>query len=56
MGILFYGAGKFFCWGFLKMNGTLTGALHLHRDLIRRGVLLYLALLLMGMKPIARRF
>ena len=38
------------------MSGRLRRALHLHQDQIRRGLLLYLALLLMGMKPITRRF
>ncbi len=38
------------------MNGMLGRALQFHWGLIRRGLLLYLALLLMGMKPITRRF
>jgi hypothetical protein len=48
--ILFYGPSDFVTGVFMKMNGMLR-RVYLNRDLLRRSLLLCLALLGMGLSP-----
>jgi hypothetical protein len=48
--ILFYGPADFVIGVFMKMNAMLR-RVYLNRDLLRRGLLLCLALLGMGLSP-----
>jgi len=48
--ILFYGPAGFVTGVFMKINGMLRKA-YLNRNLLRRGLLLCLALLGMGLSP-----
>ena len=48
--ILFYGPADFVTGDFMKINGMLRKA-YLNRSLLRRGLLLCLALIGMGLSP-----